>query len=98
MCILLCCFVIKIYCIQKYLEEAEKDKERYMKELEQYQQTEAYKIFKKQQEKKKRGLCENEIYYKICLIFNLLILRYSLLLLLFSCFVSQYIWNDFFFF
>ncbi|KAG8193318.1 hypothetical protein JTE90_003801 [Oedothorax gibbosus] len=39
---------------QKYLEEAEKDKERYMKELEQYQQTEAYKIFKKQQEKKRK--------------------------------------------
>lgn len=36
--------------------EAEKDKERYMKELEQYQQTEAYKIFTmKQMEKKRKG-------------------------------------------
>ncbi|XP_035670639.1 high mobility group protein 20A-like isoform X1 [Branchiostoma floridae] len=40
---------------QQYLDEAEKDKERYMKELEEYQQTEAYKLFqKKQQEKKKK--------------------------------------------
>ncbi|XP_031574462.1 high mobility group protein 20A-like isoform X2 [Actinia tenebrosa] len=30
---------------QLYLEEAEKDKERYMKELEEYQQTDAYKTF-----------------------------------------------------
>ena len=34
-------------------EEAEKDKERYNKELEAYHQTEAYRMFtKKQQEKK----------------------------------------------
>ncbi|GAB6031981.1 High mobility group protein 20A [Chamberlinius hualienensis] len=40
---------------QKYLNEADKDKERYLKELEQYQQTEGYKLFvKKQQEKKIR--------------------------------------------
>lgn len=41
---------------QKYLDEAEKDRERYTKELEQYQQTEAYRMFtKKQNEKKARG-------------------------------------------
>ncbi|XP_076356320.1 high mobility group protein 20A-like [Tachypleus tridentatus] len=41
---------------QKYLDEAEKDKERYVKELEQYQQTEAYRLFtKKQQDKKRKG-------------------------------------------
>ncbi|XP_023231366.1 high mobility group protein 20A-like isoform X1 [Centruroides sculpturatus] len=46
---------------QGYFEEAEKDKERYMKELEQYQQTEAYKIFtKKQQEKKRKDLEDND--------------------------------------
>ncbi|KAG1662227.1 High mobility group protein 20A [Nymphon striatum] len=44
----------------KYLDEAEKDKERYMKELEQYQQTEAYKIFTlKQMEKKRKDENEN---------------------------------------
>ena len=41
--------------MQVYLDEAEKDKERYLKELEAYHQTEAYKLFvKKQQEKKKK--------------------------------------------
>ncbi|XP_049525568.1 high mobility group protein 20A isoform X1 [Dermacentor silvarum] len=41
---------------QKYLDEAEKDRERYSKEMEQYQQTEAYKTFtKKQHEKKAKG-------------------------------------------
>ncbi|XP_077525257.1 high mobility group protein 20A-like [Amblyomma americanum] len=41
---------------QKYLDEAEKDRERYSKEMEQYQQTEAYKMFtKKQHEKKAKG-------------------------------------------
>lgn len=41
---------------QKYLDEAEKDRERYSKELEQYQQTEAYRMFtKKQHEKKAKG-------------------------------------------
>ncbi|KAL1423027.1 hypothetical protein MTO96_021419 [Rhipicephalus appendiculatus] len=41
---------------QKYLDEAEKDRERYTKELEQYQQTEAYRMFtKKQHEKKAKG-------------------------------------------
>lgn len=57
-----------------------------MKELEQYQQTEAYKIFKKQQEKKRKGLSENEIYYKI---FNNFYSIYSLPL--WFWFVLQYI-------
>lgn len=45
---------------QKYFDEAEKDKERYLKELEQYQQTEAYRIFtaKKLQDKKRRELMD----------------------------------------
>lgn len=38
---------------QKYLDEAEKDRERYTKELEQYQQTEAYRMFTKKQHEKK---------------------------------------------
>ena len=42
--------------LQHYLDEAEKDKERYNKELEAYHQTEAYRMFtKKQQEKKMKG-------------------------------------------
>lgn len=40
---------------QGYLEEAEKDKERYMKELEQYQQTDAYKNFVARQKAMKKG-------------------------------------------
>ena len=41
---------------QNYLDDAEKDKERYLKELEAYHQTEAYKLFlHKQQEKKRKG-------------------------------------------
>jgi len=39
---------------QRYLDEAERDKERYMRELEKYQKTEAYKHFtRKVQEKQK---------------------------------------------
>jgi len=48
---------------QRYLEEAEKDKERYQKELEAYHQTEAYKLFVKKQAASKRkaeGLDEVE--------------------------------------
>lgn len=42
---------------QNYLDDAEKDKERYLKELEAYHQTEAYKLFlHKQQEKKRKEL------------------------------------------
>lgn len=36
------------------MDEAEKDKARYAKELEQYQQTEAYRAFAKKQEERKR--------------------------------------------
>ncbi|PIK46035.1 putative high mobility group protein 20A [Apostichopus japonicus] len=39
---------------QKYLDEAERDKERYAKELDGYQQTEAYRAFAKKQEERKR--------------------------------------------
>lgn len=39
---------------QKYLDEADRDKERYVKEIEQYQQTEAYKIFTKKKQEGKR--------------------------------------------
>ncbi|XP_032870970.1 high mobility group protein 20A isoform X2 [Amblyraja radiata] len=47
---------------QHYLDEAEKDKERYMKELEQYQQTEAYKRFSQKADDKRRtkGLSQDE--------------------------------------
>ncbi|XP_058264686.1 high mobility group protein 20A isoform X3 [Hemibagrus wyckioides] len=40
---------------QRYLDEAEKDKERYMRELEKYQQTEAYKHFKRKVQEKQKG-------------------------------------------
>ncbi|XP_071488338.1 high mobility group protein 20A-like [Diadema antillarum] len=38
---------------QRYLDEADRDKERYAKELQQYQQTEAFKAFTKKQEERK---------------------------------------------
>lgn len=41
--------------MQGYLEEAEKDKERYMKELEEYQQTDAYKNFVARQKAMKKS-------------------------------------------
>lgn len=44
-----------IYWFQRFLDEAEKDKERYNREMEAYQKTEAYKLFKSQKEKKMRG-------------------------------------------
>uniref|UniRef100_A0A8B9JBJ6 High mobility group protein 20A n=1 Tax=Astyanax mexicanus TaxID=7994 RepID=A0A8B9JBJ6_ASTMX len=40
---------------QRYLDEAEKDKERYMRELEKYQQTEAYKHFTRKVQEKQKG-------------------------------------------
>lgn len=41
--------------LQHYLDAAEQDRERYMRELQAYKQTEAYKIFtQKQSEKKQR--------------------------------------------
>ena len=47
--------------MQGYLEEAEKDKERYMKELEQYQQTDAYKNFVARQKAMKKGEAKNAV-------------------------------------
>lgn len=44
---------------QRYLDEAEKDKERYMMELEAYQKTDAYKNFLKKQAERKRKNLEN---------------------------------------
>ena len=47
--------------MQGYLEEAEKDKERYMKELERYQQTDAYKNFVARQKAMKKGEAKNTV-------------------------------------
>lgn len=49
--------------MQGYLEEAEKDKERYMKELEQYQQTDAYKNFVARQKAMKKGKNNSALSY-----------------------------------
>ncbi|XP_001505909.1 high mobility group protein 20A isoform X1 [Ornithorhynchus anatinus] len=40
---------------QRYLDEADRDKERYMKELEQYQKTEAYKVFSRKAQDRQKG-------------------------------------------
>ncbi|XP_013927717.1 PREDICTED: high mobility group protein 20A [Thamnophis sirtalis] len=40
---------------RRYLEEADRDKERYMKELEQYQKTEAYKVFSRKTQDRQKG-------------------------------------------
>ncbi|KAM9808118.1 high mobility group protein 20A [Neosynchiropus ocellatus] len=40
---------------QRYLDEAERDKERYMRELEEYQKTEAYKLFTRKVQEKQKG-------------------------------------------
>ena len=45
---------IKIF--QKYLDDADKDKERYLREMEAYQKTDTYKMFKQQQEKRIKGI------------------------------------------
>lgn len=42
-------------CRQRYLDEAEKDKERYMRELEKYQKTEAYKHYTRKVQEKQKG-------------------------------------------
>lgn len=44
---------------QRYLDDAEKDKERYMMELEAYQKTDAYRTFLKKQAERKRKNLEN---------------------------------------
>lgn len=41
-----------IFYLQRYLDDAEKDKERYLRDMEAYQKTDAYKLFKLQKEKK----------------------------------------------
>ncbi|XP_034144309.1 high mobility group protein 20A isoform X3 [Esox lucius] len=40
---------------QRYLDEAERDKERYMRDLEKYQKTEAYKHFTRKVQEKQKG-------------------------------------------
>ncbi|XP_067293003.1 high mobility group protein 20A isoform X3 [Pseudorasbora parva] len=40
---------------QRYLDEADRDKERYMRELEQYQKTDAYKHFSRKVQEKQKG-------------------------------------------
>ena len=45
----------QILLLQKYLNEAEKDKERYYKEMEAYQKTDAFKQFKMLREKRLKG-------------------------------------------
>ncbi|KAL4216643.1 High mobility group protein 20A [Mactra antiquata] len=39
---------------QKYLDDADRDKERYNREMEAYQKTDSYKLFKQQQEKRSK--------------------------------------------
>ncbi|XP_020781638.1 high mobility group protein 20A [Boleophthalmus pectinirostris] len=46
---------------QRYLDEAEKDKERYMRELEKYQKTEAYKHFTRKVQEKQKGKRHREV-------------------------------------
>ena len=43
------------FLLQKYLDEADRDKERYLREMEAYQKTDTYKMFKQQQEKRLKG-------------------------------------------
>ncbi|NXV89010.1 HM20A protein, partial [Calonectris borealis] len=40
---------------RRYLDEADRDKERYMRELEQYQKTEAYKVFSRKAQDRQKG-------------------------------------------
>lgn len=46
-------FVSFIWNVQKYLDEAEEDKKRYIEELKIYQQSEQYQAFIKRQSAKK---------------------------------------------
>lgn len=43
------------FLFQRYLDEADRDKERYMRELEQYQKTEAYKVFSRKAQDRQKG-------------------------------------------
>ncbi|KAM8782121.1 high mobility group protein 20A isoform 3-T4 [Rhynchonycteris naso] len=45
---------------QRYLDEADRDKERYMKELEQYQKTEAYKVFSRKTQDRQKGKSQRQ--------------------------------------
>ncbi|XP_045704536.1 high mobility group protein 20A isoform X2 [Phyllostomus hastatus] len=45
---------------QRYLDEADRDKERYMKELEQYQKTEAYKVFNRKTQDRQKGKSQRQ--------------------------------------
>lgn len=46
---------LPFFSLQRYLDEAERDKERYMQELEKYQKTEAYKHFTRKVQEKQKG-------------------------------------------
>lgn len=43
----LCCYLHSLFSGQKYIDEAEKDKCRYIEELKAYQNSEAYQAFLK---------------------------------------------------
>ena len=55
---------LHIYCMklicsifsQRYLDEADKEKEQYTKDLEAYQKTDSYKTFRMQLDKKSKGI------------------------------------------
>lgn len=47
--------VLCFFLLQHYLDEADRDKERYMRELEQYQKTEAYKVFSRKAQDRQKG-------------------------------------------
>jgi hypothetical protein len=52
--------------LQRYLDDAERDKERYLKELEAYHQTEAYKVFlRKQHDAKNKDSDDGEPHHLI---------------------------------
>lgn len=50
-----CSSHLSFFSLQRYLDEAERDKERYMRELEKYQKTEAYKHFTRKVQEKQKG-------------------------------------------
>ncbi|TNN67448.1 High mobility group protein 20A [Liparis tanakae] len=51
----ICRFAPRFFRVLRFLEEAERDKERYMRELEKYQKTEAYKHFTRKVQEKQMG-------------------------------------------
>ncbi|BFZ14260.1 hypothetical protein BsWGS_17299 [Bradybaena similaris] len=46
---------------QRYLDEAEREKEKYMKDLEAYQKTDSYKLFRQQFEKKSKDVDNSDM-------------------------------------